>query len=94
MRVGVIGAGTMGAGIAHAFTVAGHTVTVAEVDEAQRAAALKRVEDVLSGGVERGRLTGSQREAALDLLSFVGSVDELDEDLDLLVEAVPEILVP
>jgi 3-hydroxybutyryl-CoA dehydrogenase len=91
MQVGVIGAGTMGAGIAHAFAVNGTSVVVAEPNEAQRHAATTRIRGVLDGGVERGRITAEKRDEAVGLIQMANGIDALAPGLDLIVEAVPEV---
>jgi 3-hydroxybutyryl-CoA dehydrogenase len=91
MNVGVIGAGTMGAGIAHAFMTTGSSVHLAEPDDHQRASVTGRIAAVIDGGVQRGRLDPAVAEAAKARLVVVSGVDQLPERLDLVVEAVPEI---
>jgi len=88
--VGVIGAGTMGAGIAYAFATAGWATTVVEPDP-QRAEGLRPALAARARtGVERGRLA-AERAAALDgLLAVTSGVDGLATGLDLVVETVPE----
>jgi len=55
-KVGVYGGGRMGAGIAHAFILAGSAVTVVEVDDAAAAAAADRVRTSLAKAAERGAI--------------------------------------
>ena len=86
--VGVLGGGRMGAGIAHAFLMAGCEVLVVERDGDAAAGARTRVEASVAKSVERG-LVGSA-EAFLDRLSV--STDYADfAACALVVEAVPEI---
>ncbi|MEO3933018.1 3-hydroxyacyl-CoA dehydrogenase family protein [Micrococcaceae bacterium Sec7.4] len=87
-RVGVLGGGRMGAGIAHAFLVSGAEVTVVERDAAAAAAALDRVTRTLAKAIERASVTE-------DLDSLLGrfsvSTDAVDfGSAGLVVEAVPE----
>jgi 3-hydroxybutyryl-CoA dehydrogenase len=91
MNVGVIGAGTMGAGIAHAFATTGSSVHVAEPDQRQRESVIDRIAAVIDGGVKRGRLDPAAADAAKGRVAVVEGVDQLPERLDLIVEAVPEI---
>jgi 3-hydroxybutyryl-CoA dehydrogenase len=86
--VGVLGGGRMGAGIAHAFVVAGASVRVVERDEEQAAAALERVTRALRSSVERG--TVGERLAELDARVETGTDDALLAGCDLVIEAVPE----
>ena len=94
MKVGVLGAGVMGAGIAQVTATAGYETVCYDVD----AGALERgLEHVTTGrygferGVERGKLTREDADAALARLSFTASFDDA-ADVDLVVEAVPEKL--
>lgn len=88
-RVGVIGGGQMGAGIAEVCARAGLDTVVCEVDAVAAHAARDRVSASLERAVLRGRL---EREAARDALArmvFTGSLDDL-ADRQLVVEAVVE----
>lgn len=91
-RVGVIGAGTMGAGIAYAFGTSGWATTVVEPDRERAEGLRKLLTDRARTGVERGKLAAAAATALEDLLAVVGRVDELDDGLDLVVETVPERL--
>jgi 3-hydroxybutyryl-CoA dehydrogenase len=88
--VGVIGAGTMGAGIAYAFATAGWATTVVEPDPLRAEGLRPALAARARTGVERGRLA-SERAGALDgLLAVTSDVDGLATGLDLVVETVPE----
>jgi 3-hydroxybutyryl-CoA dehydrogenase len=89
-RAGVIGAGTMGIGIAHALAACGATTTVVESSRERADGVRPAVSAVLEKGVARGRLDPEAAAQALDRISVVGSVDELEPGLDLLIESVPE----
>jgi 3-hydroxyacyl-CoA dehydrogenase len=92
--VGVIGGGVMGSGIAQALAVGGCTVTVRDLNEQLIEKARETVTDGrygLNRGVERGKTTREDADAALARLSFTTSLDDL-KSLDLIVEAVPEDL--
>ena len=82
-RVGVIGGGRMGAGIAQVFAAAGAVVTVVEPDAA---AARERIATGLQRAAERGKLA----EDAAAVLDRVEVTDALPGDAELVVEAVPE----
>lgn len=87
-RVGVLGGGRMGAGIAHAFVLAGAQVVVVERDAPSAEAARERVVRGLAQSIERGVFDGNLGElterfdVSVDYAAFA--------DRDLVVEAVPE----
>ena len=94
MKVGVLGAGVMGAGIAQITATAGYETVCYDVD----ADALTRGEEhVTTGrygferGVERGKLTREAADAARARLSFTASFEEAAK-VDVVIEAVPEKL--
>lgn len=87
-NVGVYGGGRMGAGIAHAFLVAGAAVTVVENDDAAADAARDRVTSSLQRAEERGKLGGPLAEH-LERLFVTSTAAELAGS-GLVVEAVPE----
>ena len=88
-RVGVIGGGRMGAGIAQAFLLAGARVEVVEAGDAAAEAARDRVAAGLEEAARRGKLTGGVTDV-LGRLHLVDSPTELSDGTGLLVEAVPE----
>lgn len=88
-RVGVIGGGTMGAGIASACLLSGFRVQMIERDEAAVVAGRGRVEQILGGSLERGLIT-PEKHADL-LTAFAASPSDQDlSDADLVIEAVFE----
>lgn len=88
--VAVVGAGTMGRGIAYVAAVGGAGVRLADVDEAQLRAATDQIERELREGVERGKVSSEQAEAARDGLSTTRQVEVACAGAGLVVEAVPE----
>jgi 3-hydroxyacyl-CoA dehydrogenase len=92
--VGVVGGGVMGAGIAQALAVGGCSVTVRDLNEELIEKARSTVTDGrygLNRGVERGKTTREEADAALARLSFTTSLADL-QNAHLIVEAVPEDL--
>jgi 3-hydroxybutyryl-CoA dehydrogenase len=89
-RVGVLGGGRMGSGIAHALLLAGCEVTVVERDEQECAAARGRIESAVEASAARGRLGGSAQEVISRLITSPDR-DALT-GCGLVVEAVPEVL--
>jgi len=88
---GVVGLGTMGAGIAEVFGRAGLQVVAVEVDEPLVAAGRARIEASLDRAVGRGRLEAAERDAILRRTTFTSDRGALAA-ADLVVEAVPERL--
>jgi len=88
-KVGVIGGGQMGAGIAEVCAKAGVDTIVIEVDSARAEAALTGIDRSLSKAVERGKLDAGDKEAALRLLT-VDTDRAVLADRDLIIEAVIE----
>jgi 3-hydroxybutyryl-CoA dehydrogenase len=88
-RVGVVGGGRMGAGIAQAFLTAGAQVAVVEAGEDAAEAARGRVAEGLEESARRGKLTEDVA-TVLGRLALLDSPAELDAATGLVVEAVPE----
>ncbi len=89
-RVGVIGAGTMGVGIAYVFAAAGCEVTLAEPDPARADRALETVRARAALARERGKLDAAEADGLPGRIHTVRQIGQLPEETDLLVEAVPE----
>ena len=90
-RVGVVGAGTMGNGIAQVFTQAGFDVRLVDQAPAALDRARGGIERSLAKFVEKGRLTPADRDAALARLTTGSNLDALVET-DYVVEAIFEDL--
>jgi 3-hydroxybutyryl-CoA dehydrogenase len=88
-RVGVVGGGQMGAGIAEVCARGGVDVVVHEIDEETAAAARGRVEASLARAVERGKLASGDGDAALGRCRFVSDLEAM-HDRQLVIEAVVE----
>ena len=87
--VGVVGAGTMGNGIAQAFAQAGFAVRLVDVAQPMLDRARSNIEKSLSKLVEKGKVTATDRDKALGRLSTTTSLDLLG-DVDYVVEAIVE----
>lgn len=91
-RFVVVGAGTMGLGIAYVAAGAGYAVELVEVDAARGAAAVQRLGELWERGVQRGKLTADEAAANRKRLTLRGGLAEVAEGPDVIVEAVPERL--
>jgi 3-hydroxybutyryl-CoA dehydrogenase len=88
-RVGIIGGGQMGGGIAEVCIKAGVTTKVFDINEDAIALSQTRITKSLSKAVERGKLDQPDADTAIGRLSFVTALDDL-ADSDLVIEAVVE----
>jgi 3-hydroxybutyryl-CoA dehydrogenase len=90
-RIGVVGAGTMGNGIAQAFAVAGHAVTMTDIGQPQVDRGLKAVDASLERLVKKEKMSAGDKAAALGRIKTATDVAAL-KDCDLLIEAATENL--
>jgi 3-hydroxybutyryl-CoA dehydrogenase len=89
--IGVVGAGTMGNGIAQAFAVAGYQVTMTDVAQAALDRGIKNVDGSLERLVKKEKMTAAAKTEALGRIQTSTSLDAL-QDADLIVEAATENL--
>ena len=90
--ISIIGAGTMGRGIAEVAACAGFDVTLFDADGAALARAKVTLETALSKAVEKNRLTPTDKEAALKRVQFASELSAAVKGAALIIEAVPEDL--
>ena len=88
-RVGVVGAGLMGSGIAEVSARAGYETIVREVSDELVRKGLSRIEGSLGKAVEKGRLEASARDAARGRLRATTRLEDL-ADCDIVIEAIVE----
>ena len=91
MKVGVVGLGTMGAGIAQISVAAGHETVGREVELRLAERGRATLERYLGRAVEKGRMTAEERDAALARLTLTTELDDLAQ-CDLVIEAIVEDL--
>jgi 3-hydroxybutyryl-CoA dehydrogenase len=90
MQITVIGAGSMGHGIAQVSAAAGHEVKLNDVDGERVQAGLDAIESNLTEGVERGKVTEDERAATIANIEGTAEFDAAVEGADFVIEAVPE----
>ncbi|EMA08885.1 3-hydroxyacyl-CoA dehydrogenase family protein [Haloarcula marismortui] len=90
MHVAILGAGTMGHGIAQVSAMAGHDVSLRDIDADIVDDGLAAIESNLQEGIAREKVTESTAEATLDRLTGTTSLEAAVTGADLVVEAVPE----
>ena len=91
-HVTVVGAGTMGHGIAHVAALAGHEVWLNDVTQAAVDAGLAKIRQNLAVGVQKGKLTQATMDATLARLHGEPDLRVAASTADLLIEAAPEVL--
>jgi 3-hydroxybutyryl-CoA dehydrogenase len=92
-RVGVVGLGTMGAGIAQVSVQSGHETFGREIADELNERARETIDRYLTRAVEKGRMSDADKAAALDRLTLTTSLEAL-ADCDLVIEAIVEDLEP
>jgi len=90
--IAIIGAGTIGRGIAYASALGGYTTVLEEVSDSMLAKAIAWINESLDEGVRCGKVEAAARDAALARLTTSQVVDEAIRDAELIIEAVPEEL--
>lgn len=90
-RVGVVGLGTMGSGIAEVFARSGVDVKAVEMTDALLERGRATLQGSTDRAVSRGKLSTEDRDALLGRITFTTSLDDLS-DRDLVIEAIPEHL--
>ncbi|WP_406082834.1 3-hydroxyacyl-CoA dehydrogenase family protein [Micromonospora zamorensis] len=91
-RFVVVGAGTMGLGIAYVAAGAGHAVELVEVDPERGASALNRLADLWERAVQRGKLSADEAAAHRQRVTLRPTLVDVAPAPEVIVEAVPERL--
>ncbi len=90
-KVGVLGGGLMGSGIAQVSAQAGFDTVVREISDSLIGKSKSGIEKVLAKGIEKGKVTPEQRDAAMKKLTFTTAISDL-VGCDIVIEAVVEDL--
>ena len=88
-KIGIIGAGHMGTGIAHVFALAGLDVHLIDIDEEALTKAIAGIDHYLGRQIDKERITQAEKDAAITLISTATTYDALG-DVDLVIEATTE----
>jgi 3-hydroxybutyryl-CoA dehydrogenase len=89
-RIAVIGAGTMGNGIAHVFALAGHDVILLDVDQSRLDAGLAQIDKNLARQVKKEKITQEDQVETLARIACATDLTTEVADVDLVVEAATE----
>jgi 3-hydroxybutyryl-CoA dehydrogenase len=88
--IAVIGAGTMGRGIAYASALAGYHTLLEDISETRLEQATAWIRKALDEGVSKGKVEPINRDAAMKHLATASKVEDAIRDAELIIEAVPE----
>lgn len=88
-KVGVLGAGTMGHGIAQAFASNGYNVVIRDIEEKLVEDGIRSIEKSLGKAVEKGHISEDEKETTLSRIDTTIELDDL-QDCDVVVEAIVE----
>lgn len=88
--IAVIGAGTMGRGIAYAAAFGGYGTVLEDISPQMLEEGLRWITQAFAEGVSRGKVDAKIRDRALPLITTASSVQDAIRDADLIIEAVPE----
>jgi len=89
-RLAVIGAGTMGHGIAYVAAAAGYRVALTDANESVLAISRERIDSSFARAIERGKSTAAARQEALARLEFTTQLQDAVTEAGIIIEAVPE----
>ena len=90
--IAVIGAGTMGRGIAHVAALGGYRTVLEDLLPTALRKAEQEIRDNLDKAVQLGKVSASDANAAINRIKYAGGVEEAAREADLVIEAVPEEL--
>ncbi len=88
-KIGIIGSGTMGSGIAQILALKGYQVIIVDIEEEALKKGIQRIEKQLERNVSKERLTQEEKERALSLIGSTTSMTDL-QVVDLVIEAAIE----
>ena len=91
-RLAIVGAGTMGSGIAYVSLIAGHHVTISDVGHEAIERAQANIRHTFDSGVKRGKITDQDRRYALERLDATEHLELAVAAANIVIEAAPERL--
>jgi 3-hydroxybutyryl-CoA dehydrogenase len=89
--IGVVGAGTMGNGIAQVAAQAGYDVIMSDIEDRFVQNGLKNIDKILSRNVEKGRMTADDKNAVIGRIKGTTKTEDM-KDADLVVEVILEVM--
>lgn len=89
-NITVVGAGTMGSGIAHVFALNGHNVLLIDQDQVYLNKGLNTISSNLDRQIKKGIITSDQKESTLANISTTLEIESVENNMDLVIEAIIE----
>jgi len=89
-KVSIVGAGTMGNGIAHVFALNGFSVDLIDINDEILTKAKNKISNNLDRQVKKEIITDTDKENALNRISLITGIDNIDSKSDLVIEAIIE----
>jgi 3-hydroxybutyryl-CoA dehydrogenase len=89
--IGVVGAGTMGNGIAQVAAQAGYNVVMRDIEDRFVQGGIKNIDKFLSKSVEKGKMTADEKKAVIGRIKGTTRMEDL-KDVDFVVEVVVEVM--
>ncbi len=89
-KIVVIGAGTMGNGIAHTAAASGFTTTLIDVSQEFLDRGMKTISSNLQRGVDKGKMSADEKQTILDRIQSTTDIDSAVADADIVIEAIIE----
>src|SRR5512136_1904687 len=91
-KVAVIGAGTMGHGIAQVASTAHYDVSLNDIKDEFLARARSGIDGYLDRMLKKEKITAQEKEAILSRITFTTDIAKAVKDADLIIESIPEVL--
>ena len=88
-KVGIVGAGTMGQGIAQVCATAGYSVILYDLDPTITEKAYQRIKKGLNKAVEKGKISEDEKEVAVSRIGLTNTLDRVQADL--IIEGVQQL---
>ena len=90
-NIGIVGAGSMGAGIAQVAAMSGYTVYLFDQNKETVKSALEKLDAILNRLIEKGRISKEEKEQTLKCITVVDQISEFNK-ADFVIEAIIEDL--
>lgn len=91
-HLAIIGAGTMGHGIAYVAAAAGHAVALTDAEPERLPGAMEQIRRAFEKGIARGKVSAAERDAALTRIRAAGDLADAVNGATFIIEAIPENL--